>query len=113
MAFKKLKYQEEAVEELYKKTLDILEYKAVRGQTKIVFKAPTGAGKTVVVADYLRKMTLELPNEAAELTHRRFAYIWIAPNTLHEQSYQSLKWAFQDDRLLHPVQFSEKHGFLF
>lgn len=107
MAFKKLEYQDEAVEELYKKTLKILKYNALRSQTKIVFKAPTGAGKTVVVADYLRKMVLNLPNEEAELIHRRFAYVWIAPNTLHEQSYASLKRAFQDDRLLHPVQFDD------
>ena len=48
---RQLDYQENAVRKLVEKTNDLLNISANR---TIVFKAPTGSGKTVMMAEYLK-----------------------------------------------------------
>ena len=54
-------YQNEAVDGLLKDTYSLL--KAPGGRQKMVFKAPTGAGKTVTMAAYLNMLCEELPDK--------------------------------------------------
>jgi len=49
-------YQEEAVRELTEKTVKLLGYSESK---KIVFKAPTGSGKTIIVAEFLKKLVTD------------------------------------------------------
>ena len=56
---KEIRYQQEAVEELVKKSYDLIHQSGDR--KKIVFKAPTGSGKTVMASDMLDRLTNNLP----------------------------------------------------
>lgn len=94
------KYQIEAVEALVKKTIKLLE--APGDRKKLVFKAPTGSGKTVMASKMLDDLTSQLAEEGKEL-----AVIWIAPNKLHQQSYMSMKNFFSETHVLTPVMYDE------
>lgn len=99
---KDLAYQQEKIKELCDKIVELLNDNLSR--QKIVFKAPTGSGKT-----YMTAMAMEsaadalLNNQCREF--ERVAYIWIAPNRLHSQAYDSLSKLFAETRALHPVMF--------
>lgn len=97
-------YQEKAVEGLLNDTYTVL--KMSGGRLKIVFKAPTGAGKTVTMAAYLNKLCEELPDKL-DIPQREIAFIWIAPNQLHLQSYNALKSYFAELRSIKPIQFED------
>ena len=75
------RYQETAVDKLLKASRILL---AKDGQRVCVFKAPTGSGKTIVVADYLR-------NLADEQLPSKYAFLWISGNDLHKQSRGKLE----------------------
>ncbi|SNR99500.1 DEAD/DEAH box helicase [Hymenobacter mucosus] len=97
-------YQAKAVDRLLDETYSLLA-RPVRRQ-KLVFKAPTGAGKTVVMAEFLSRLAEEL-TDRPELPVRQLAFIWIAPGHLHLQSYGALRQYFADTRAIHPVQFDD------
>lgn len=93
-------YQVEAVEALVKKTLRLLASDGDR--KKLVFKSPTGSGKTVMASKMLDDLTTQLAEEGKQV-----AIIWIAPNKLHQQSYMSMKNYFSETRELRPVMYDE------
>ena len=93
-------YQTKAVNELIEKTISLLQCSGDR--KKLVFKAPTGAGKTVMASEMLDRLTTELADEGREV-----AVIWIAPNKLHQQSYMKMKNFFTETRVLTPVMYDE------
>lgn len=97
-------YQEEAVNGLLKDTYSTLKLPGTRN--KMVFKAPTGAGKTVAMAAYLNQLATEMPDRL-DLPKRKVAFIWFAPNQLHLQSYFSLKDYFKELRTIKPIQFED------
>ncbi len=97
-------YQAKAVDRLLDETYSLLA-RPVRRQ-KLVLKAPTGAGKTVVMAEFLSRLTEELPDRP-ELPVRRLAFVWIAPGHLHLQSYGALRQYFADTHTVRPVQFDD------
>ena len=101
---KEIRYQQEAVEELVKKSFELLHQSGDR--KKIIFKAPTGSGKTVMASDMLDKLTTQLATDPTS-RHREVAYIWIAPNKLHEQSYMKMQTYFTESRVLSPVMYDE------
>lgn len=101
---KNLQYQQEAVADLTNKTIKALNSGAKR--KKIVFEAPTGAGKTVMACQTLASLADELKNRG-ESRYQECAFIWFAPRKLHIQSYASLKNAFGETRKLKPVMFDE------
>lgn len=85
---KQVNYQDRAVDELVEKVIRLLN---ASGQRKrLVFKAPTGSGKTVMASGMLARLAQELPERTDSLVNR-VAFIWIAPNKLHEQSYFKMK----------------------
>ncbi len=98
------KYQEEAVTQLVKDTWSLLENPS--RQNKMVFKAPTGSGKTVVMATYMAKICEEIKDKL-EFNKRKVAFIWFAPNQLHLQSYSSVKDYFDNLRAIKPIQFDD------
>lgn len=101
---KNIRCQQEAITELVDKTIRLLSYNGNR-QT-LVFKAPTGSGKTVMAAEMLRRLNDEL-GDRPDAPYNEAAYIWIAPNKLHEQSYFKMKNAFTETCELHPVIYDE------
>lgn len=111
--FELRKYQEKAREELLQAF-----YRILRGQQldhlmgrrqRVVFEAPTGSGKTVTMAAFLQQLLLDLPLHT-ELPERRFAFIWIAPNLLHQQSLSALRSYFEATRALQCRYFNELAG---
>lgn len=101
---KELKYQQKAVKELVEKTVDLLRINGNRQQ--LIFKAPTGAGKTAMASEMLATLSEEL-QARSDLPFQHVAYIWIAPNKLHEQSYFKMKNFFTETRLLRAVMYDE------
>lgn len=101
---KTLKYQQDAIGELTDKTVKLLNLGGTR--RKIVFEAPTGAGKTVMACQTLVNIVDELRTRG-DSRFKECAFIWFAPRKLHLQSYMSLKGAFGDNRKLTPVMFDE------
>ncbi len=74
-------YQKTAIDKLLKLTRVLLEKE---GQRVCVFKAPTGSGKTIMIAEYLKNLSDEqLPT--------KYAFLWISGNNLHKQSRDKLE----------------------
>ncbi len=57
-------------------------------QIPLLLEAPTGAGKTVMMAAYIERLVDELPLRPG--LPAEVAFVWFAPNTLHIQSYDAL-----------------------
>ena len=100
-------YQEEAVDSLLQNTYKLLKRSGVRNP--LIFKAPTGAGKTIMMAAFLNRLCEELP-EKLDLEKRKAAFVWIAPNKLYIQSYKSLKNYFSELRSIRPIFFEDVSG---
>ena len=101
---KQIQYQQEAVNELVNKTIGLLGLKGNRHT--LVFKSPTGSGKTVMASEMLMRLSQELA-ERPDAPFTEVAYIWIAPNKLHEQSYFKMKNYFTENCALRPVIYDE------
>ena len=101
---KQIQYQQKAVRELTDKTIDLLTYSGMRHT--LVFKAPTGAGKTVMASEMLLRLNAEL-RDRTDVPCKEVAYIWIAPNKLHEQSYFKMRSFFTEGQELHPVIYDD------
>lgn len=101
---KDLQYQQKAIKELTNKTIDLLNLGEKR--KKLIFEAPTGSGKTVMASMALSEIVEELKNRG-DSKYQEAAFIWIAPNKLHEQSYFKIKHAFNENRRLRPVMYDE------
>lgn len=93
-------YQKKAIKRLKENVIDMLQIKENR--QKLIFKAPTGSGKTVMASALLDELHQELSSQYNEV-----AYIWIAPNKLHVQTYMSMRNFFSETRVLRPVFFSD------
>ena len=85
---KKIPYQVDSVIELNKKIIGLLSSKL--SCPTIVFKAPTGSGKTYMSSELIRKLVND------QFLETDFSFIWVAPNKLEDQSYESLKKYFRD-----------------
>lgn len=101
---KNIQYQQKAVSELVEKTIGLLSLSGNRHT--LVFKAPTGSGKTVMASDMLMRLNDEL-TERPDAPFTEVAYIWIAPNKLHEQSYFKMKNYFTETKILRPMIYDE------
>jgi len=80
-------YQEKAVNQLIETTVKLLGYD---GPGEVcVFQAPTGSGKTIMMAKYIEGFIKELPKED-------FCFVWmsIGKGELHLQSKHSLEKVF-------------------
>ncbi|HAM39616.1 MAG TPA: hypothetical protein DCP53_09535 [Elusimicrobia bacterium] len=84
-------YQETAIKKLLESAMKLLGYSDSK---KLVFKAPTGSGKTIMMAEFLKLLV-----EDKELK-QLLSFIWTAPRHLHEQSRNKLEKYFEDSRVL-------------
>ena len=91
-------YQENAIEELLAKAKKLLSYE---GNKKLVFKSPTGSGKTIMMAEFLKQLVddRDIKDE--------LAFIWTAPRKLHEQSKDKLENYYQASRALKCSSFED------
>lgn len=96
-----LQYQEKAVKALVDLSMRMLEYP--HDYQNLVFKAPTGSGKTImatrVLADLHESLLAEGRPDAA--------FVWIAPQKLHLQSFEKLKKLFAENRRLTPILYDD------
>lgn len=90
MAFQLTKYQDKAARELLIKSEELL---GTGNAKTLVFKAPTGSGKTITIAEFLVRF-------ADDHDHPPCAFIWAAPHKLHEQSKEKLELYFADTRAM-------------
>ena len=90
-------YQEAAVSKLISRSRDLL---TERTGSKVVFKAPTGSGKTIMMASFLEKLVAD-----PELSGRPISVIWTAPRKLHTQSKLKLKTFYEESKALDCVDF--------
>jgi len=84
-------YQQNAIDELLEKAKRLLGYS---GSKKLVFKSPTGSGKTIMMAEFLKQLVDD--NEVRQ----PLSFIWAAPRQLHIQSREKLEKYFEESRVL-------------
>jgi len=84
-------YQEIAVQDLLENAKKLL---AREGPRKLAYKAPTGSGKTIMMAEFLKQLADD-PSGRPPL-----AFIWAAPRQLHEQSKEKLERYFENSRAM-------------
>lgn len=96
------RYQQEAVNELVRLTKKYLNGNA----KKIYLEAPTGAGKTVMASAAMEEIAGTLQFDYDCMTDK-VAFIWLAPNKLHEQSYLSMKSFFKYTNNMRPIVWDE------
>jgi len=95
---KQIEFQQTYIDELAETALRFLNDK-YREQGTIVFKAPTGSGKTYMISQALTKI--------AKQSKDPYSFIWISVNSLHEQSRQNLSRYLEDERLLDCISIDE------
>ena len=92
-------YQEGAVAELVSRAKNLLR---AAGRKVMVFKSPTGSGKTLMIAEFLARLTRQ--------TIRPLSFIWAAPHDLHRQSRDKLVRYYADSRALQCSYFAKLSG---
>jgi type III restriction enzyme len=91
-------YQQNAIDELLAKAKKLL---ALGGNKKLVFKAPTGSGKTIMMAEFLKQLVDDRE------VRQSLSFIWTAPHKLHIQSREKLEAYFENSRALECKFFNE------
>ncbi|MEK7130621.1 MAG: DEAD/DEAH box helicase family protein [Patescibacteria group bacterium] len=82
MIFEFKDYQENTVVKLKREINELLN----ADESKVcIFKAPTGSGKTLVMAEFLKRLI------DSRIDGKKFSFVWIAVNKLHDQSRNNLK----------------------
>ena len=92
-------YQERAIAELISRAKNLLR---ATGRKVMVFKSPTGSGKTLMIAEFLARLTRQ--------TIRPLSFIWAAPHDLHKQSCNKLVRYYADSRALRCSYFAKLSG---
>src|SRR3989344_4271245 len=75
-------YQETAVVDLKRESNKLLD---ADGNKVLIFKSPTGSGKTLMMAEFLKRLI------DSRIDGKHFSFVWIAVNKLHDQSRNNLK----------------------
>ena len=88
---KDIAYQKKYIRELVSTSVGYIQDEDTK---LIVFQAPTGSGKTIMLAEAMSRMVKELGGE------KELAFVWISVNYLHEQSKKKLETHFENERLL-------------
>jgi len=84
-------YQKQAVENLHRKIENSLRSS---DNEVVIFQAPTGSGKTVMVSELLKDLVENRHDDS------KFSFIWVSVRMLHEQSKEKLEKYYEDDRTL-------------
>ncbi len=98
---KAIKFQEKYIKEIVDESKKLLddEYREDK-DCVIVFKAPTGSGKTYMISEAITKLV-------KEQTNKSYAFIWLSVNSLHEQSRESLIQYLDVEKLLNCISINE------
>ena len=91
-------YQNNAIKKLLSRSKELLVQGGVK---KIIFKAPTGSGKTIMAAEFLK----QLVNDKSVSTP--LAFIWTAPRQLHTQSKEKLEKYYENSRAIECSDFED------
>lgn len=91
-------YQNKAIKKLLSRSIELL---AESGEKKIIFKAPTGSGKTIMTAEFLK----QLIDDKEVKTF--LSFIWTAPRKLHTQSKENLERYYEDTRAIECSNFED------
>jgi len=83
-------YQEDAIVDLRNKVNKLLQKE---GNRICQFKAPTGSGKTLMIAEWMMRFCDPL----TRTDNKKFAFIWLAVHKLHDQSHDSLKKYYEKE----------------
>ncbi|MDI9314062.1 MAG: DEAD/DEAH box helicase family protein [Hydrotalea sp.] len=89
-------YQNNAVRQLLEKSGKLL---TLDGNQSLLFKSPTGSGKTIMMAEFLKQL-----HQYSEVP---LSFIWLAPRKLHIQSREKLEKYYEDTRALECKFFEE------
>src|SRR3990167_4098759 len=84
-------YQQQAAENLHRKIENSL--RSFENEV-VIFQAPTGSGKTVMVSELLKELIKNRKDD------KRFSFVWISVRMLHEQSKEKLEKYYEDDRTI-------------
>ncbi|OGF45101.1 MAG: hypothetical protein A2536_06350 [Candidatus Firestonebacteria bacterium RIFOXYD2_FULL_39_29] len=84
-------YQKIAIEGLKNKTEKLL--RSPENEV-IIFQAPTGSGKTVMVSELLKEIVRNKKGD------KSYSFVWVSVRMLHEQSKEKLEKYYEDDRLI-------------
>lgn len=95
-------YQQKAVDQLVELTKKYLK----GGAKPIYLDAPTGSGKTVMASAAMEEIVGTLPYDY-DNAFDKVAFIWLAPNKLHQQSYLSMKAFFKYTNNMCPIVWDE------
>ena len=85
--FRLRNYQEKHVSELKQK---IDEFLNLESNKICVFKSPTGSGKTIMMAELIRRLVDNRQDE------KELAFVWITVHKLHNQSKEKLEKYYED-----------------
>lgn len=91
-------YQNTAIKKLLSRSKELL---AQRGEKKIIFKAPTGSGKTIMTAEFLKQLIDDKEIKTP------LSFIWTAPRKLHTQSKEKLEKYYEDTRAIECSDFED------
>lgn len=94
-------YQINAIDELLSKAKKLFSY---ADNKKLIFKAPTGSGKTIMMAEFLKQLC-----EDKEVKFP-LSFIWTAPRQLHDQSKNKLDHYYEPSRALRCSFFEDLDG---
>ena len=89
-------YQKKVVESLKAKVQNVLN---TPDNEVVIFQAPTGSGKTVMVSEMLKQLVKE--------NHKKYSFVWVSVRMLHEQSKEKLEKYYEDDRLIQCSYFED------
>ena len=96
MIFEFKNYQENAVVKLKREINELLD---ADGNKVCIFKAPTGSGKTLMMAEFLKRLI------DSRIDGKKFSFVWSAVNKLHDQSKNNLKKFFDFFRVFNEIHF--------
>ena len=91
-------YQDIAIKELLGKTKKLLRYSETK---RMILKAPTGSGKTIMVAELLKQLCEDIE------VRTPLSFIWTAPRKLHSQSNEKLERYYDTSQALKCSYFEE------
>lgn len=91
-------YQNAAIKKLLTRSKELL---AQSGEKKVIFKAPTGSGKTIMTAEFLKQLIDDKEIKTP------LSFIWTAPRKLHTQSKEKLEKYYEDTRALECSNFED------
>jgi type III restriction enzyme len=91
-------YQERAINKLKDQVNELLDRNS---RETVVFKSPTGSGKTLMVAEFIKKLVDKRDDD------KQIAFIWTAPRQLHLQSKEKLDKYYSTSRAIECKYFED------